>query len=243
MSLEIKNLHVSVGKKEIVKGISLTINPGEIHVIMGPNGSGKSTFSNAIMGHPKYSVKGKILVNGKNVTKLPPDKKAKAGLFLSMQNAPEIPGITVSNFLRVATGAMSGKSQNPFTFHESLKKQMTELGIDFSFAARYLNTGFSGGEKKRMEILQLIALDPAYAILDEADSGLDVDALKMVGKGINTFAQKKKGLLIITHYTRLLEYVKPDFVHVMVEGRIVKSGGAELAREIEKNGYENINKV
>lgn len=238
MSLEIQNLNVSVGKKEIVKGISLTIKPGEVHVIMGPNGSGKSTLSNAIMGHPKYSVKGKILIDGKNVMKLSPDKKAKAGLFLSMQQAPEIPGITVANFLRVATGALLGKSENPFTFYESLKKQMQALGIDFSFAARYLNTGFSGGEKKRMEILQLTALDPAYAILDEADSGLDVDALKMVGKGISAFAQREKGLLLITHYTRLLEYVKPDFVHIMGGGRIVRSGGVELAHEVEKDGYK-----
>lgn len=238
MSLEIQNLHVNAAGKEIVKGLSLTINPGETHVIMGPNGAGKSTLANALLGHPKYEINGKILVNNKDVSKESPDQRAKDGLFLSMQYAPEIPGITVAHFLRVASGSLTGKTKNPFSFHQELLEMMKKLSMDQSFATRYLNAGFSGGEKKRTEILQLLLLNPKFAILDETDSGLDVDALKIVGNGINLYRKEDNGLLLITHYNRILEYVIPDFVHIMVDGRIVKSGGKELAKEIELGGYK-----
>lgn len=244
---EIKNLCVSAlnhsvqgdaGENEIIKGVSLKIKPGEIHVLMGPNGSGKSTLANALMSHPKVKiVSGNIILDGKEITNLSPDKKAKAGLFLSMQNSPEIRGVSVANFLRVATGALGIKNPNPFAFHEELKGKMNTLGIDSAFAARSLNAGFSGGEKKRMEILQLMTLTPSYAVLDETDSGLDADGLKMAGGKMSEFAKMKKGLLVITHSPRLLDYLKPDFVHVMVDGRIVESGGVEVARRIENEGY------
>lgn len=239
MSLELKNLQISVNKTKIIDDLSLTVKPGEIHVIMGPNGAGKSTLANALLGHPKYAIaKGKIIVDGKDVAGQAPDKRAKAGLFLSMQNSPEITGVTVAHFLRVAVAAATGENKNPFTFHEELKAVMKQLSMDPSFATRYLNAGFSGGEKKRAEILQLLMLKPTYAILDETDSGLDVDALRVVSDGINTFHTSKTGLLLITHYNRLLQYVVPDFVHIMVKGKIVKSGGKELAEEIEKDGYK-----
>lgn len=238
MSLQIKKLHVSVGEKKIVMGLNLEIKPGEVHAIMGPNGSGKSTFANAIMGHPKYTVTdGAIVADKKDITKLSPDKRAHAGLFLSMQYPPEVHGVTVANFLRLATKAKTGATVNPLTFHKELVAKMAELKILPDFAKRYLNTGFSGGEKKRLEILQLTMLDPKYAILDETDSGLDVDALRTVAEGINRFHSSKNGVLLITHYNRILEYIKPDFVHIMSQGKIVKSGGHELAREIEKDGY------
>lgn len=239
MSLELKNLQISIDNKIIIDDLSLTVKPGEVHVIMGPNGSGKSTLANAVFGHPKYTIGvGKVIVDKNDVTKKSPDKKAQAGLFLSMQYAPEIPGVTVAHFIRVATAAMTHENKNPFEFHEELKKMMKQLGMDTSFATRYLNTGFSGGEKKRTEILQLLMLKPTYAILDETDSGLDVDALRIVGAGINAFHSSKTGLILITHYNRLLEYVVPDFVHIMVKGKIIKSGGKELAKEIEKEGYK-----
>ncbi|MFA6105254.1 MAG: Fe-S cluster assembly ATPase SufC [Patescibacteria group bacterium] len=238
MSVEIKNLSVAVAGKPIIEKISLTINRGETHIIMGPNGSGKSTLANALLGHPKYTVtSGKIFVDDIDITAKPPDYRAKQGLFLSAQQAPEINGVTVAHFLRVASSSLSGKPENPFTFYESLKKTMKKLNIDPSFATRYLNAGFSGGEKKRAEILQLLTLNPTYAILDETDAGLDVDALKIVGKGLGKFATKDKALIIITHQSRLLKYLKPDFVHIMIRGKIVKSGGKELITEIEKSGY------
>lgn len=241
MSLQIKKLHVSVEKKDIVLGLSLEIKPGEVHAIMGPNGSGKSTLANALMGHPKYTVTaGSIVLDKKNITEESPDKRALKGLFLSMQYPPEIPGVTVANFLRLATKAKHGKNLNPLDFHKELTAAMKELHMDPAFATRYLNTGFSGGEKKRMEILQLLMLNPTYAVLDETDSGLDVDALKVVAEGINKFRSKKNGVLLITHYNRILEYVEPDFVHIMAKGNIVKSGGKELAHEVEKNGYKNL---
>lgn len=225
--------------KEIIKNLSLIVKPGEIHAIMGPNGSGKSTLANAIFGHPKYTIdKGSVMVDESDVTDKTPDQKAKAGLFLSMQYAPEIPGVTVAHFLRVATAAMTHENKNPFEFHQELKKLMKQLNMDPNFATRYLNTGFSGGERKRTEILQLLMLKPTYAILDETDSGLDVDALRIVSEGINAFHSTKTGLLLITHYNRLLQYVVPDFIHIMVNGKIVKSGGKELALEIEKTGYK-----
>ena len=250
MSLILKNLHISAGdphsaqgsvgaSKPIVRGLDLEIKPGEVHAIMGPNGSGKSTLANTLMGHPKYQItKGKIELDSLDLTNLTPDKRAKAGLFLSMQYPPEIPGVSISSFLRLSAGALRGKTENPITFHKELNERMKELGIDPSFASRHINLGFSGGERKRLEILQLLILNPTYALLDETDSGLDVDALKIVAKGINKFKSPKRGILLITHYNRILEYVIPDFVHVMVEGKIIKSGDAKLAKEIEKNGYE-----
>lgn len=238
MSLEIKNLHVSVEGKQILKGLSLNIQKGEVHAIMGPNGSGKSTLSNVLMGHPKYTVEsGEIILDGENITHEKVVERAKKGLFLSMQYAPEIQGVTVNNLLRIATESMTGIKQHPVKFYKKLTDKMQELKIHPDFAARSLNTGFSGGEKKRMEILQLLMLQPQYAILDETDSGLDVDALKIVAQGINQFRSPEKGVLIITHYNRLLEYVVPDFVHILSAGTIVKSGGADLAEEIEKSGY------
>ena len=238
MSLEIKKLAVSVDSKEIISEFSLVINQGEIHAIMGPNGSGKSTLANTLMGHPKYTVtNGKIEINGTDITTLAPDKRARLGLFLSMQYPPQIPGVTIANFLRTTTASLTGVNKNPLEFHKELLNKMKDLDIDPSFASRHLNTGFSGGEKKRAEILQLSMLEPTYAILDETDSGLDVDALKIVAAGINKFHTKDKGILLITHYNRILEYIKPDFVHIMVAGKIVKTGTKELAHKIEKEGY------
>ena len=243
MPLELKNLHISVDAKEIIHGVSLIVPPGEVHAIMGPNGSGKSTLANTLMGHPKYQItKGKIKLDTLDITNLAPDKRARAGLFLSMQYPPEIPGVSIANFLRLSAGAMRGQNQNPITFHKELNNQMKDLGIDPSFAGRHINLGFSGGERKRLEILQLLILNPTYAILDETDSGLDVDALKVVADGINRFRSKDHGILLITHYNRILEYVVPDVVHVMVAGKIAKSGGKELAKEIEKTGYSVISR-
>jgi Fe-S cluster assembly ATP-binding protein len=238
MSLKIEKLSISVESKKIVSDFSLNIKPGEIHAIMGPNGSGKSTLANAIMGHPKYAVTGgKILLDDEDITNAKVNEKAKKGLFLSMQYPPQIDGVSVTNFLRTAVNALTGGKQNPVKFHKQLLETMKVLNIDPAFASRYLNVGFSGGEKKRLEILQLLVLNPKYAILDETDSGLDVDALKIVSSGINKFHTKEKGVLLITHYNRILEYVQPDYVHIMVNGRIVKSGGKDLAVEVEKNGY------
>ena len=241
MSLKINNLHISADQKTIVHGVSIEIKPGEIHAIMGPNGSGKSTLANAIMGHPKYTItSGQVLLDGEDITAMKVSEKAKKGLFLSMQYPPEIAGVTITNFLRTATNALTGTTQNPIKFHKALLEKMKSLGMDPAFASRYLNVGFSGGEKKRMEILQLLMLSPKYAILDETDSGLDIDALKVVAEGMNQFHTKENGLLLITHYNRILEYVKPDYVHIMIEGKIVKSGGEELANLIERDGYNFI---
>jgi Fe-S cluster assembly ATP-binding protein len=238
MSLLIKNLEISVSGKKIVSDINLEIKKGETHIIMGPNGSGKSTLANALLGHPRYIISGgKIILDDEDLTTKTPDVRAKAGLFLSAQSAPEINGVTVANLLRVAMQSVTQKPVNPFQFYDLLRKTMKKLKIDESFASRYVNTGFSGGEKKRAEILQLMILDPRFAILDETDAGLDVDALKIVGKGLSQFAKKDKGLLIITHQSRLLKYLKPDFVHIIVKGKIVKTAGNELIGEIEKNGY------
>lgn len=239
MSLKIEKLSISVESKKIVSDFSLNINPGEIHAIMGPNGSGKSTLANSIMGHPKYTVTGgKILLDDEDITNAKVNKKAKKGLFLSMQYPPQIDGVSITNFLRTAVNALTGDKQNPVKFHKQLLETMKVLNIDPAFASRYLNVGFSGGEKKRLEILQLLVLNPKYAILDETDSGLDVDALKIVSSGINKFHTKENGVLLITHYNRILEYVQPDYVHIMVNGRIVKSGGKDLAVEVEKEGYD-----
>ena len=239
MSLEIQKLHISIEDKLIVHGLDLEIEPGEIHVIMGPNGSGKSTLANAIMGHPKYFVeKGCITLDGEDITEAKVSEKAKRGLFLSMQYPPEIAGVTISSFLRTSVAALTGEKQNPIKFHKFLLKKMKELDMDPGFANRYLNVGFSGGEKKRMEILQLLTLQPKYAILDETDSGLDVDALKIVAEGINKFSSENSGVLLITHYQRILDYVRPNFVHIMMDGKIVESGGPELARKVESEGYK-----
>lgn len=239
MSLHIKNLHVTADDKHIINGLSLDIPKGQIHVIMGPNGSGKSTLANTLMGHPKYQItEGDIAVDNNSILELAPDERAKAGLFLSMQYPPEIAGVTISSFLRVALESHKGEKLNPIEFYKQLQAKMKELSINPDFAKRYVNQGFSGGEKKKAEILQLAVLQPTYAILDETDSGLDVDALKTVASGINQFKNENNAVLLITHYNRILEYITPDHVHIMVDGNIVHSGGAELAKEIEEKGYE-----
>jgi Fe-S cluster assembly ATP-binding protein len=249
-TLEIRDLHVSVdggdGKyQEILRGVDLTVAAGETHAIMGPNGSGKSTLAYAIAGHPKYLVtQGSVTLDGKDVLAMSVDARARAGLFLAMQYPVEVPGVTVSNFLRTAVTAMRGEAPKLRVFLKDMREAMAALSIDPVFAERNLNEGFSGGEKKRHEILQLEMLDPKIAILDETDSGLDIDALKVVSDGINRFrAQPDRGVLLITHYPRLLQYVKPDFVHVFVAGRIVEEGGPELADTLEAEGYERWTKA
>lgn len=238
MSLKIKNLHVSADNKEILKGVDLEVPKGKVVVIMGPNGSGKSTLANTLAGHPKYEItSGSIELDDEDITEDPANERAKKGLFLSMQYPPEIEGVTIANFLRLAVNAQREEKMNPLKIHAMLIEKMKELGVDESFLKRYLNVGLSGGEKKRLEILQLAVLNPTYAILDETDSGLDVDALKIVSEGINRFKSDDTGVLLITHYNRILEYITPDEVHIMLDGKIVKSGGAELALEIEKEGY------
>lgn len=240
-TLEIKDLHVSIEDKEILKGVNLTINTDEIHAIMGPNGTGKSTLSSAIMGHPSYEVtKGEVLLDGVNILELEVDERAKAGLFLAMQYPSEITGVTNPDFMRSAINAKreEGQEINLMQFIKKLDKNMDFLDIDKDMAQRYLNEGFSGGEKKRNEILQLMMLEPKFAILDEIDSGLDIDALKVVSKGINQMRGENFGALMITHYQRLLNYITPDKVHVMYAGKVVKSGGPELAKRLEEEGYE-----
>ncbi|HDA6703863.1 TPA: Fe-S cluster assembly ATPase SufC [Staphylococcus aureus] len=240
-TLEIKDLHVSIEDKEILKGVNLTINTDEIHAIMGPNGTGKSTLSSAIMGNPSYEVtKGEVLLDGVNILELEVDERAKAGLFLAMQYPSEITGVTNADFMRSAINAKreEGQEINLMQFIKKLDKNMDFLDIDKDMAQRYLNEGFSGGEKKRNEILQLMMLEPKFAILDEIDSGLDIDALKVVSKGINQMRGENFGALMITHYQRLLNYITPDKVHVMYAGKVVKSGGPELAKRLEEEGYE-----
>lgn len=240
MSLQIENLHVSIGDKEILRGVDLVVRPGEIHALMGPNGSGKSTLASTLLGHPAFTVtKGKILLDGTDVLAMEPEERARVGLFLSFQYPVEVPGVRFLNFLRLAVNAKLPKD-NPMLFHD-LQKLIAEkvelLKFDKSILNRSLNEGFSGGEKKRAEILQMAVLEPRFAVLDETDSGLDVDALKIVANGINALATKDRGILIITHYQRLLDYVKPHFVHVLEDGKITRSGGPELALKIEKKGY------
>ncbi len=237
--LEIKNLHLSTDNKEILKGLSLKVNQGEIHAIMGPNGSGKSSLSMALMGHPRYQItSGSILLDGEDITGLTPDKRAKSGLFLAMQYPVAVPGVSVFNLLRTANKNLSSQKGTALDFQKIVKKEMKNLKIDEKFLTRSINDGFSGGEKKKMETLQLSILRPKYAVLDETDSGLDVDALKIVSQGINNIFGKNIGLLLITHYQRILKYVKPDFVHILVDGKIVKSGGPELAEVVEEKGYQ-----
>jgi Fe-S cluster assembly ATP-binding protein len=236
---EFKDVHVEVEGKEVVRGVSLTILPGEVHAIMGPNGSGKSSLSNALMGHPSYRItKGEVMLDGKNLMEMESDERSRVGLFLAFQYPLAIPGVTVANFLRAALKSHRGPDADMSDFRKLLKSEMDALGIDQAFATRYLNDGFSGGEKKRIEILQMSVLNPKMALLDETDSGLDIDALKKVAEGINRFHSDNNGLLLVTHYQRLLNYVKPDFVHVMMSGEFVKSGGPELALKLEDAGYD-----
>ncbi|MBO2450003.1 Fe-S cluster assembly ATPase SufC [Actinomadura barringtoniae] len=244
-TLEIRDLHVSVadgtdGTKEILRGVDLTVKAGETHAIMGPNGSGKSTLAYAIAGHPKYDVtSGTVTLDGEDVLAMSVDERSRAGLFLAMQYPVEVPGVSVSNFLRSAVTAVRGEAPKLREFSKEMKQAMENLSIDPAFAQRSLNEGFSGGEKKRHEILQLEMLKPKLAILDETDSGLDVDALKVVSEGVNRFSEGgETGVLLITHYTRILRYVKPDFVHVFAGGRVVEEGGPELAEQLENEGYE-----
>ncbi len=237
--LVIKDLHVEVDGKEILKGVNLVVRKGEVNALMGPNGAGKSSLGLTIIGHPKYKItKGYITYKGEDITKLSVDKRARLGLFLSFQYPSEISGVTISNFLRTAINSRREDKIDVLNFIKILKEKMKLLKIDESFISRYLNEGFSGGEKKRMEILQMAMLNPEIAILDETDSGTDVDALKVIANGINSLLNPNVGVLLITHYNRILEYIKPDKVHVMVDGKIVKSGDYNLAVEIEENGYE-----
>jgi Fe-S cluster assembly ATP-binding protein len=239
----IKELHVSVEGKEILKGVDLAIKRGEVHALMGPNGSGKSTLANALMGHPLYEVThGRVLFKGADILGLTPDERARRGLFLAFQYPTAIPGVTMVNFLRSALKAVRGEEVPVRDFRHLLKETMELLKMDESFARRYVNDGFSGGEKKRAEVLQLGILKPEMAVLDETDSGLDIDALRTVSEGINALSGPNLGMLLITHYQRILNYIKPDFVHVLFAGRIVKSGGSELAQELEAKGYDWIAK-
>ncbi len=238
----IHDIHVNVDGKEVVKGVSLDIKCGEKHALMGPNGSGKSSLANALAGHPIYEItSGEAFINGQNLLEMDATKRSLAGLFLAFQYPLAIPGVTVANFLRTALKARSGGDDSRLrNFRKELMEKFRFLKIDKSFATRYVNDGFSGGEKKRLEILQMAMLKPRIAILDETDSGLDIDALKIVSKGINDFSTSEDGVLLVTHYQRILNYVKPDRVHVMIDGRIVKSGGPELAHQLEDQGYERI---
>jgi len=243
-TLEIRNLHVAIEGKPILKGVDLTVAKGEVHALMGPNGSGKSTLANALLGHPKYDItEGDVIFHGKSILELSPDERARKGLFLAFQYPTAIPGVSVANFLRTALQARrkelgQEKPLPPKEFRSLVKEKMALLRMDESFAGRYLNDGFSGGEKKRAEILQLAVLRPEIAVLDETDSGLDIDALRIVSEGVNALAGPEVGVLLITHYQRILNYIKPHFVHVLVDGRIVKSGGPELAHELEAQGYD-----
>ena len=237
--LEIEDLHVNAEDKEILKGINLTINKGETHVIMGPNGSGKTTTANAILNNPAYKkIKGSIIFEGQDITNIKTDEIARKGIFMSFQLPEEIPGISVNNFLKYAKNKITGKPVKIFSFKDEVKKYMQELKMDTEYAERSLNVGFSGGEKKKNEILQMLVLNPKLSILDETDSGLDVDAVRTVSKGIEMYKTNENAVLIITHNMRILENLKVDFVHVLVDGKIVKTGNADLAKEIEENGYE-----
>ncbi|MEE4195467.1 MAG: Fe-S cluster assembly ATPase SufC [Anaerolineae bacterium] len=243
--LVIKNLHVTIEGTEIIRGLSLTMNTGEIHAIMGPNGTGKSTLAYTLMGHPSYEVTaGEILLDGEDVLEMEPNERALAGLFLAFQYPSAVPGVSIANFLRMAVNARR-KQDDPedkgiplLEFRKLLIDNMDKLKVNHDFAGRYLNDGFSGGEKKRVEVLQMLTLKPTFAILDEPDSGLDIDAIKIVADGVNAMRGENFGGLMITHYQRILDYVKPDFVHVMMNGKIIASGGPELALELEANGYE-----
>jgi Fe-S cluster assembly ATP-binding protein len=243
--IEIRNLHAGIEGKEILNGVNLTVRQGEVHALMGPNGTGKSTLAYVLMGHPNYEVSdGEVIFAGQNILELDPDERARMGLFLAFQYPIAIPGVSVANFLRTAVNARR-KAENPDDkgvpipeFRDMLKERMDLLKMDHSFAGRYLNEGFSGGEKKRAEILQMAALQPEIAILDETDSGLDIDALRIVSDGVNALRGDDLGVLVITHYQRILNYIKPDYVHIMMRGKIVESGGPELALTLEEQGYD-----
>ncbi len=238
MILEVKDLRVNVEGKEIIKGLNLSLETGKVNALMGPNGSGKSTLANTMMGHPKYEItSGQILLDGEDITEMDADEKARKGLFLSFQYPLEIPGVTVTNFLMSAVENVKGEKPSMLEFKKLLDEKMDLLEIDRRFLTRHLNEGFSGGEKKRSEILQMAVLDPKVAVLDETDSGLDIDALKIVSNGVNKFMDSNKCVLLITHYKRILEYIKPDKVFIMMDGRIVKEGGEELAHDLEAKGY------
>jgi Fe-S cluster assembly ATP-binding protein len=242
--LKVVDLHVSVGDKEILKGVDLEVKAGEIHALMGPNGSGKSTLSNAIMGHPSYTItEGRVFFKGEDITEMPTDEKARKGIFLAFQYPVAIPGVTVTNFLRSITKARQGAEMPARDFRKFMTDSMATLHVDPAFSKRYVNDGFSGGEKKRLEMLQMAMLKPELAILDETDSGLDIDALRIVCEGINKTFHKDMGLLIITHYQRMLNYTTPHVVHVFADGRIVKTGGAELVEILEKEGYDRFTKT
>ncbi|HNX19345.1 MAG TPA: Fe-S cluster assembly ATPase SufC [Acidobacteriota bacterium] len=237
--LEARGVTAEIDGKQILKGVDLTVRPGEVHAIMGRNGSGKSTFSHVVMGNPKYAMTGgELLFEGRPLAGLGVDERARRGIFLSFQYPMAIPGVTVANFLRAATRAVHGESLGVKEFRRLVQQNMELLGVDSSFAARYVNDGFSGGEKKRLEILQMALLRPKLAILDETDSGLDIDALRVVAEGIERMRAPERGLLLITHYQRILRYVAPDVIHVMIDGRIVRTGGPELADELEERGYD-----
>ena len=243
--LEIKNLNASINNKEILKGLNISIKPGELHAIMGPNGSGKSTLANVLSGKEGYKISGELKYQGKNLDGISIDERAQQGIFLAFQYPTEIPGVNTNNFLRTSFNkvrkAQGKKELDALSFLKIVREKSSELGMDEKMLSRQLNVGFSGGEKKKNEILQMSILEPKLSILDETDSGLDIDALKIVADGVNSLRKKDNSFLIITHYQRLLNYIKPDFVHVLMNGKVVKSGGPELALELEKKGYENIN--
>jgi Fe-S cluster assembly ATP-binding protein len=237
--LIIRNLHATIDGTEILKGLDLELSRGEIHAIMGPNGSGKSTLANVLMGHPRYEVtEGSITFQGEDVFELEPDERAKLGMFLAFQYPSEVPGVSVANFLRTAVNSVREEDLNPMEMYRLLQEKMSIMQMDPKFAERYLNEGFSGGEKKRNEILQMLMLDPKLAIMDETDSGLDIDALQVVAKGVNEMKGPEFSAVIITHYQRILRYIEPDRVHVMLDGRLVTSGGKELADDLEEKGYD-----
>jgi Fe-S cluster assembly ATP-binding protein len=237
--LNIENLHVEVDGNEIVKGLDLEVGRGELHAIMGPNGSGKSTFANVLMGHPRYEVtEGSVTFEGEDVLELEPDERAKMGMFLAFQYPSEVPGVSVANFLRTAVNSVREQELSPMEMYKLLQEKMAVMRMDPKFAERYLNEGFSGGEKKRNEILQMLMLEPRLAILDETDSGLDIDALQVVARGVNEMRGPEFSAVLITHYQRILRYIEPDRVHVMLDGRLVTSGGKELAEDLEEKGYD-----
>jgi Fe-S cluster assembly ATP-binding protein len=237
--LTIENLHVAAGDTKIVRGLNLTIERGEIHALMGPNGSGKSTLANVLLGHPAYTVtEGRVLYRGEDIAEWTPEQRGKAGMFLGFQYPEEIPGVSVVNFLRTALSNRTGTDYTVLELRLKVMDTMKQLGMDSSFADRYLNEGFSGGERKRNEILQMAVLEPELAVLDETDSGLDIDALRTVAEGVKQVASPERGFLIITHYQRMLDYITPDIVHVFVDGNIVATGGPDLAKEIEEAGYD-----
>ena len=243
--LEIKNLKASINNRPILKGLNLSIKPGELHAIMGPNGSGKSTLANVLSGKNGYEISGELNFEGKSLNKIPVEERAQKGIFLAFQYPLEIPGVNTNNFLKTSLNsirkAKGNKELDTLSFLKLVKEKSLELGIDEKILSRQLNVGFSGGEKKKNEILQMKILNPSFSILDETDSGLDIDALKIIAKGVNSSRDKKKSFLIITHYQRLLDYIKPDFVHILSDGKIVKTGCSELAEELEKTGYKNFN--